>query len=244
MRATRLATVTHEDREMIRAELQGADVSVVPDGAEHISARAGAPAPRPVDRPQGPLVVLLANFGYAPNVDGAHHLCRDILPLIERAVPNVHVWLVGNAPPDDVLALAGERVTVTGYVPDVLPYLDAADVVVCPLRIGGGVKLKTIEALRRGKAIVSTHVGAQGLPTEARHALVIADGPRGFADAVANLLLRRERRVRREAQAARAAGRLPTWDGAAAALASIYDELLDGVAVKPEAFGVAAGSSA
>jgi glycosyltransferase involved in cell wall biosynthesis len=141
---------------------------------------------------------------------------------------------------------------VTGYVPDVLPYLDAADVVVCPLRIGGGVKLKTIEALRRGKAIVSTHVGAQGLDRAARRALVIADDPREFADAVANLLARRDHRLRREAQAARVAAPLPTWDGAAAALGSIYDELLDRAAVreraarpefKPEALGVAAGSS-
>jgi hypothetical protein len=241
LRATQLGTVTDEDRDMIRAELPSAEVSVVPDGADHVPPVEPSMPATPVRGPVGPLVVLQANFGYAPNVDAAHYLCRDILPLVAAAVPDINVWLVGNAPPDDVLALAGERVTVTGYVPDVLPYLDAADVVACPLRIGGGVKLKTIEALRRGKAIVSTQVGSQGLPTEARRALVIAEDQAGFADAVADLLLDVDRRVRCEREAMRAASRLPTWDAAAVALASIYDQLLDRATVKSHEFPLAVG---
>jgi glycosyltransferase involved in cell wall biosynthesis len=243
IRATHLATVTAEDREMIRIQLPDADVSVVPDGAEHVPpVRANHVAS--LERPRGPLVMLLANFGYAPNVDAAQHLCRDILPAIARALPDVHVWLVGNAPPDEVLSLADERVTVTGYVGDVLPYLDAADIVVCPLRIGGGVKLKTIEALRRGKAIVSTQVGAQGLPREVRRALVIADDPHEFAGAVTRLLQRRDQLTMRQRAAARAATRLPTWDASAAGLVSIYDRLLDGAAVKSEVLPIVAGRSA
>jgi polysaccharide biosynthesis protein PslH len=241
VRASHLATVTEEDREMIRAQLPGAEVSVVPDGAEHLPSGREDRVAAPVPRPHGPLTLLLANFGYAPNVDAAHHLCRDILPAIAREIPDVHVWLVGNAPPDDVLALAGEHVTVTGYVPDVLPYLDAADVVVCPLRIGGGVKLKTIEALRRGKAIVSTPVGAQGLPREVRRALVIADEPDAFARAVSELLRHRDRRIARERAAATAAARLPTWDASARALVSIYDQLLERAAVKSEVLEITAG---
>jgi glycosyltransferase involved in cell wall biosynthesis len=241
LRATRLGTVTDEDREMIRLELPGAEVSVVPDGADHIPRVRRGPIAPGIERPDGPLVVMLANFGYAPNVDAARHLCRDVLPLIRVAVPKVNVWLVGNAPPREVLALRDERVTVTGYVPDVRPYLDAADVVTCPLRIGGGVKLKTIEALRRGKAIVSTHVGAQGIPSEARHALVIADGQDAFADAVTNLLLDGDRRARCEREAARAARRLPTWDAAATTLRSIYDQLLEGAPLRSDQFPIVAG---
>jgi glycosyltransferase involved in cell wall biosynthesis len=241
VRASHLATVTDEDREMIRAQLPGAEVSVVPDGAEHIPPARADHAPTPLEHPVGPLVLLLANFGYAPNVDAAQHLYHDILPEVARAVPDVHAWLVGNAPPDDVLALAGEHVTVTGYVPEVLPYLDAADVVVCPLRIGGGVKLKTIEALRRGKAIVSTRVGAQGLPRAVRHALVIADEPDEFAGAVSELLLHRDQRIARERVAAAAAARLPTWDASAGALVSIYEQLLERAAVKSNVLEIAAG---
>jgi polysaccharide biosynthesis protein PslH len=226
-RATRLAAVTWEDREMIRAQLPEADVSVVPDGADHVpGANRRDPGPA-IERPAGPLVTLLANFAYAPNVDAALHFCHDVLPLVRAGVDDVHVSLVGNAPPPEIQTLADERVTVSGYVPDVLPHLDAADVVVCPLRIGGGIKVKVIEALRRGKAIVSTGIGAQGLPARARDALVVADDPRHFAGAVAELLRDEQRRARFERRAAVAARSLPTWHQAAGALAAVYDELLE-----------------
>lgn len=223
--ATRLATVTPEDREVIEAELTGAHVAVVPDGADHLPEHRARE--HCVQRPRAPLIALLANFAYAPNVDAARHLCRDILPALRAAVPDVHTWLVGNAPPPEVQGLAAETVQITGRVPDVLPYLDAADVMVCPLRIGGGIKVKTIEALARGKAIVSTPIGAQGLNAQARHALLIEEQPRAFADAVASLLADRDRRVQLERRAMRAAACLPTWNDAAGALADIYDELLE-----------------
>jgi polysaccharide biosynthesis protein PslH len=224
-RATRLGTVTWEDRELIREELPDADVSVVPDGADHVPSRPADPLD-PIERPAGPVVTLVANFGYAPNVDAALHFCRDILPSIQTAIERVHVYLVGNAPPPEVRALAGERVTVTGYVPDVLPHLDAADVIVCPLRIGGGIKVKMIEALRRGKAVVSTGIGAQGLPAQARGATVVADDPPEFARAVVSLLQDEDRRRQLGRRAAVAAAKLPTWDESAAVLRTVYDELL------------------
>jgi glycosyltransferase involved in cell wall biosynthesis len=231
-RASRLATVTWEDRELIRAELPDADVSVVPDGADHLPSTSRPAAP--TVRPAAPLVTLLANFAYAPNVDAARHFCRDILPRLRALAPDVHVWLVGNAPPPAVLGLTDARLLVTGYVPDVVPYLDAADVVVCPLRIGGGIKVKVIEALRRGKAIVSTDIGVQGLPAPARRALVVANDPQHFAGAVAGLLADAPARARLERRAAAAASALPTWDEAGRALAAIYDELLERAADERE----------
>ncbi|MBV9943285.1 MAG: glycosyltransferase [Solirubrobacterales bacterium] len=226
-RADRLAAVTWEDRELIREQMPDADVAVVPDGADHLPPRHGERSVGPIERPPAPRVTLLANFGYAPNVDAALHFCHEILPPIRAEVDDVHVWLVGNAPPPEVRTLAGERVTVTGYVPDVRPYLDAADVIVCPLRIGGGIKVKMIEAIRRGKAIVSTRIGAQGLPAQARRALLVAEDPTEFAHAVTTLLRDEPRRRLLERRAAAAAMKLPTWDESAAVLTKVYDELLD-----------------
>jgi polysaccharide biosynthesis protein PslH len=226
-RATRLAAVTWEDRETMRSELDDRDVDVVPDGADHVPTRSEPSCAVVIGHPQPPQVTLLANFAYAPNVDAALHFCEEILPRLRAAVEDVRVCLVGNAPPAEILQLSGERVSVSGYVPDVLPHLDAADVIVCPLRIGGGIKVKVIEALRRGKAIVSTSIGAQGLTAEARQALLVADDPRHFAGAVAALLSDRRYRRRLERRAAAAARTLPTWDEAAARLATVYDELLD-----------------
>src|SRR5919199_1269690 len=102
-RADVVVVVTPEDRAPVQAAHPGADVRIVPDGADHLPLR--GPGDVPAERPDAPLVVFLGNFAYAPNVDGAVHLCRDVLPLLRTRVPDAHVWLVGNAPPAEVRAL-------------------------------------------------------------------------------------------------------------------------------------------
>jgi glycosyltransferase involved in cell wall biosynthesis len=99
-------------------------------------------------------------------------------------------------------------------------------VVVCPLRQGGGIKAKVVEALARGKAIVTTPVGAQGFGSAAPRAMRIADTPRAIAAEVIDLLRRGDRRRELEARASQLASRLPTWDQAAEALLGCYRELL------------------
>jgi hypothetical protein len=225
-RATLLGAVTEEDRLTMLRALPRADVRVIPDGADHLPNLRAVGGDGDFTRPPGPLVALLANFAYAPNVDAATHLCHDVLPSLRERVPGVHVWLVGNEPPAAVRELQSHSVLVTGRVPDVVPYLDAADVVVCPLRIGGGIKVKAIEALRRGKAIVTTPIGAQGLPAPARAAVRIASDPADFARATAALLLDGTARAELERRAHQAATVLPSWDDAASELIAVYDELL------------------
>jgi glycosyltransferase involved in cell wall biosynthesis len=223
-RAKLCAALTSEDRARMREALPDLEVRLVPDGCDHDS-EARTEVAGPVE---GCEVAMVGNFAYQPNVDAALHLARDILPAVFRARPATRVALVGNAPPPEVQALAGDpRVTVTGRVPAVEPYLDAADVVVCPLRVGGGIKVKMLEALARGKAIVSTGVGVQGL-TEARGAVRVEDRPAAFAAAVCELLEDAAARRRLERAALAAARRLPTWDQAAASLAGCYRELLAG----------------
>jgi polysaccharide biosynthesis protein PslH len=132
--------------------------------------------------------VFVANFAYGPNVDGALWLCRDVFPRVRAFVPGARLMLVGNHPPAEVRALAGPGVTVTGRVTSVDPYLEAADLFLCPLREGGGIKAKLLEALSRGEPVVTTSVGSQGLGPEAERALRIEDRSRGFARAVSDLL--------------------------------------------------------
>lgn len=216
-RATLCAAVTADDARTMRAAALGLDVRVVPDGADHLPLLA-----RPQRRPNArPTLALVGNFAYDPNADAALHLCREILPAVLERVPDAHLLLVGNDPPREVRALAGGHVTVTGRVPQVEPYVDAADVVVLPLRIGGGVKVKMLEALRRGKAIVTTPLGLQGL-AGARGAVRVAEGAPAFAAAVTELLEQPARRHQLEAAALACGATLPTWDEAAAALAACY----------------------
>ena len=227
-RATICAVLTEEDREAIVSAAPDVELRVVPDGVDHMctldpDAPGGETAPV-----FSPSAVFAANFAYQPNVDAAVYLCDKILPLIRHRVPDLTLWLVGNAPPPEVAALGGRGgVVVTGRVPSVEPYLAAADVVLCPLRIGGGIKVKVLEALFRGKALVTTEIGAQGLdPSFFGRSMIVENEPRRFALAAARLL--RDPRLRRriEDQAPLAVASLPTWDEAAGELISCYRELL------------------
>jgi glycosyltransferase involved in cell wall biosynthesis len=209
-----LGALTRADREVI-ARHTGRAVHLVPDGADHLH-----PPPRaPRRAASGERILMVANFGYAPNVDGAAWFVREVMPRIRVAKPAARLQLVGASPPPEIRALACDDVDVTGRVPDVAPYLHAADVVVCPLRYGGGVKVKMLEALRAGKAIVSTDVGCQGLSLP-RGAVDRASAGDCFARAVIALLTDPERRA--HAERAAAAVELPTWDDAAEALAECW----------------------
>jgi len=146
-------------------------------------------------------LVFTGSMDWLPNEDAMMHFCHDIMPLIREQEPHVHLSIVGRAPTRAVRALASPSIEVTGTVDDVRPYVKRAAVYIVPLRIGGGTRLKIFEAMSMGKAVVSTTVGAEGLPiVDGIHAL-IADEPRAFADAVVSLL----RDTRRRAALARAA---------------------------------------
>ncbi|MFN2626287.1 MAG: glycosyltransferase [Mycobacteriales bacterium] len=242
-RADQCATVTLEDRAaMAAAGIR--DVVVLPDGVEVPSLADGVEVPllpeaRGVELSSlpeartstdaAPRVVFVGNFRYEPNIDAARFLVRDILPLVDGHA-DLRVQLVGDAPPPAVAELAGPRVEVTGRVPAVEPLLDAATVVVCPLRVGGGVKVKMLEALARGKAIVTTSVGIQGLGAEARASTRVADSAPEFAAALTALLDDATARRELELAARQLAATLPTWDDAAAALTECWSELGSGVA--------------
>jgi glycosyltransferase involved in cell wall biosynthesis len=150
------------------------------------------------------------------------HFCHDILPLIREQEPHVHLSIVGRAPTPAVRTLASPSIEVTGTVDDVRPYVNRAAVYIVPLRIGGGTRLKIFEAMSMGKAVVSTTVGAEGLPiVDGTHAL-IADEPRAFADAVVSLL----RDTRRRAALARAARYLVVANYDWSAVAGELDDAL------------------
>jgi glycosyltransferase involved in cell wall biosynthesis len=118
------------------------------------------------------------------------YFCREILPAIRRAEPDTTVSIIGRSPTPAVQKLAADYpgVEVTGRVDDVRPFIAKGAVYVVPLRIGGGTRLKIFEAMAMGKAVVSTTVGAEGLPVTPDSDIVIADEPSRFADAVVRLV--------------------------------------------------------
>jgi polysaccharide biosynthesis protein PslH len=131
-------------------------------------------------------LVFVGGFHHAPNVDAACWLVEEIFPLVRAKREPAHLTIVGADPPRAVRALASERVTVTGFVPDVAPFLQHAAVVVAPLRRGSGMRVKLLQALARGKAVVTTPLGAEGLAPDAP--LRVASSAPDIAAAVIMLL--------------------------------------------------------
>ena len=155
---------------------------VVPTG---VDAAYFAEVTRPV-RPRH--LVFTGSMDWLPNEDGMVHFVRDVLPLIRRHEPSATLSIVGRAPTPAVQRLGGEYgVEVTGGVDDVRPHMAAAAIYVVPLRIGGGTRLKIFEAMAMGKPVVSTSVGAEGLPVEPGTHLLLADSTDDFAAAVVGL---------------------------------------------------------
>ncbi|HET9831971.1 MAG TPA: glycosyltransferase [Vicinamibacterales bacterium] len=144
--------------------------------------------------PSEPRLVFTGSMDWLPNEDAMTYFCHDVLPLIQQQEPRVRLSIVGRAPTPAVRALASNVVDVTGTVDDVRPHMEKGSVYIVPLRIGGGTRLKIFEAMSMGKAVVSTTIGAEGLPiVDGTHAIV-ADEPRAFASAVLSLLRDRARR--------------------------------------------------
>ncbi len=170
---------------------------------------------------------ISAGRPYDPNVHAARLLVADIFPKILRRCPDATLAIVGSDPPGWLMeAVCHEpRLTVTGWVPDVAPWFDAAQVVVCPLMVGGGVKIKILEALARGCAVVATPIALQGLRHLPPDAVAECADASAFADACVRLLGSPKERERQRARAAQAARYLPSWDLAADTVANAWSEI-------------------
>ena len=141
-------------------------------------------------------VLFVGNFTHPPNVDAAVWLGRQIMPLLRQLSPDVSLNLIGIYPPAEVLSLATDDVRVTGPVTDIDPFLERAAVVVAPIRIGGGMRMKVLHAMAMGKAVVTSSRGAEGLTFDgAQPPLVIAEDAQEFARAIADLLANRAKRI-------------------------------------------------
>lgn len=143
--------------------------------------------PAAVD-PASRSIVFTGSMDWLPNEDAMRYFCHEVLPLVHAEEPDATLTIVGRTPTPQVQKLAGPFVTVTGRVDDVRPYLASAAVFVVPLRIGGGTRLKIFEAMAMGKAVVSTTIGAEGLPVTDGHDICLADDAPALASAIVRLL--------------------------------------------------------
>jgi sugar transferase (PEP-CTERM/EpsH1 system associated) len=208
-----LLAVSDADRETFARLYPGAvarPVQVVPTG---VDTDYFSPAPSAARSRE---MVFTGSMDWLPNEDAMLFFCRDVLPLIRAEEPGARLTIVGRTPTPAVKKLADDSaVIVTGRVDDVRPYMKEAAVYIVPLRIGGGTRLKIFEAMSMGKAVVSTTVGAEGLPVTSGEHVLLADEPAAFAAAVIRLM--RDVDSRRTLEAAGRALVLERYDWSAVA---------------------------
>jgi glycosyltransferase involved in cell wall biosynthesis len=198
-----IAVSDHDRKEML-ALAPGCAITVVPTG---VDTEKYQPAPSVSGNP--PLIVFTGSMDWEPNIDAVEYFCREIFPRVLVAFPNARFQIVGRNPHSRVRKLASSSVEVTGTVPSVAEHLRNATVVIVPLRIGGGTRLKIFEAMAMRKAMVSTSIGAEGLDVTSGKDCLLADDAPSFAAAILAVL--RDPALRR------------SYEDSAAALAARYD---------------------
>jgi glycosyltransferase involved in cell wall biosynthesis len=211
------------DERRLLDQVPGVRTAVIPNGAD-----VEYYEPRPADPPpDGRTIVFFGLLSTIPNIDGVVHFVQDIWPRITEAHPDARCKIIGGRPPPPLLALTSPRIELTGFVPDLRPHLAAATAVVVPLRLGGGTRLKIVEAMAMGKAIVSTRLGAEGIEAVPGRDILIEDEPAAFADAVSRLLADPSLAACIGQSARRLAVERYAWSGASRALEDFYRQILE-----------------
>lgn len=197
-----VVAVSQNDRALMSRWVDKSRITVIPTGVDLTHY-----APDANPREPAPLVTFVGAMDWEPNVDGVDYFCGDIWPAILKEVPDARFRIVGRNPGRRVERWASKSVDVTGRVPSVVEHLRESAVVVVPLRIGGGTRLKIYEAMATAKAVVSTTVGAEGLDVEHGRDIILADDAHAFSQAVIMLLRDPSLRKRYERAATETAGR-------------------------------------
>jgi polysaccharide biosynthesis protein PslH len=220
-----IVAVSENDRHQMLAMDPSCEITVNPTGVDTHQFQIAPPSSAATPR-----IVFTGSMDWEPNIDAMEYFCAQIWPRILAEFPDAIFQVVGRTPFPRVQRLASKSVVVTGTVPSVQDYLRDATVVVVPLRIGGGTRLKIYEAMAMGKALVSTSIGAEGLSFQNGRDLLLADDASSFADAVI-LLLRDDQARRRFEQAAVKLAAQFDWS----VVAGQFAEVLRQMAVSTEA---------
>ncbi|HYP26970.1 MAG TPA: glycosyltransferase [Blastocatellia bacterium] len=179
-----VVAVSEADRDLMREEFGLREVYDVPTGVDTEFFRPAGAAVNPRE------LVFTGSMDWMPNEDGMLYFVEKILPIVRRSMPDVELTVVGRNPTRQLVAMAeaDPRIKVTGRVDDIRPYLDRAAASIVPLRVGGGTRLKIYEAMAMARPVISTTVGAEGLPLSDGEEIFIADAPEEFAERVVRVL--------------------------------------------------------
>ncbi len=212
--------VSVEDRETMRREYGVERIWDVPTGVDTEFFRPGGNVQ---SKPHN--LVFTGSMDWLPNEDAIQFFTKEIFPLVKQQVPDATLTIVGRNPYQSLIDL-GKRdssIVVTGRVEDVRPFMEEAGAYIVPIRIGGGTRLKIYEAMAMEKPIVSTTIGAEGLPVKNGEELILADTPETFSDALVRVLTNENTAREFGARAARVVREQFGWDKVSASFAEICE---------------------
>jgi glycosyltransferase involved in cell wall biosynthesis len=221
MRVCDAHTVVSEvDRAKLLRHNPGASVTVIPNGVN--SAAFSSPLP---DAP-GNTLLFVGSMDYHANVDAVTYFAQNAWPAISKRFPSLKFVIVGRSPGRDVRMLASDKIQVTGTVDDVRPFYAKALAVIVPLRVGGGTRLKILEAMAAGVPVISTTIGAEGIVAQHGREIFLADSTERIIDAL-ELLVANPVLWRNMAEAGRLlASKHYDWTSIGDRLHNLYSELI------------------
>ena len=220
-RADHVLAVSETDRDHFLNYLPSSKLTIIPTGVDVDFFQ-----PRH-EQEESNSLVFTGSMDWLPNEDGILYFIEQVLPRIREQIPDVSLQVVGRKPSTRLkeLATREKNVRVTGWVEDIRPYLARSAVCIVPLRIGGGTRLKIFEAMAMAKAVVSTTIGAEGLPVRHGESILLADDPQDFARQTVELLRSPERRNQIGAAAHKMVTEKYSWAKVADGFAEILERV-------------------
>ena len=183
LKADKVLTLTLQGKEELLRISPELDISVVPHGVDVDYFALSDPGEAEES------IVFVGNFLHYPNVDAVLYFHREIWSRLKNLYPQIKFYVVGQAPPPEIKRLAQDKaIVVTGRVDDVRSYLKKGRVFICPVRLGGGFRGKILEAMAIGRPVVSTSLGAEGIPVLNMENIIVADEPESFAQGILELM--------------------------------------------------------
>jgi len=229
--ADHVLTVSDADRNEFLKHLPADKVSTIPTGVDPYYFRPQTNASLEHS------LVFTGSMNWKPNEDAVFYFAASILPLIRKLVPNVTLRVVGRSPSRKLVSLqeGDSAIQLTGTVEDIRPYVHDSSVYVVPLRIGGGTRIKIFEAMAMGVPVVSTTIGAEGLPVEHRRNILLADNPEKFAAHVVELLTQPVLRERIAREARSLVESRYSWAAAAEVLERVLRQIVQSLCMEVNA---------
>lgn len=219
-RVSHVITCSEEDKLLLARMAPTQNISVVPNGVD-----VDWYTPTGLIQEEPSQLVFVGGMNWFPNRDAIIWFDEEIYPLLQQKAPEARLDVVGK-PQQVVSSRNSARIVMQGFVDDTRPYLEKASIVIVPIRVGGGTRLKVLEAMSMGKSIVSTTAGVEGIRVEHDRHLLIADSPADFVDSIIKLINNPHLRRKLGSAARERACSRYHWDSIGQSLLAAYDKTI------------------